>query len=45
METLKSPIKIANGNVYNVLDVMNIMESGSVANAPVMDEVEMLLAA
>jgi hypothetical protein len=43
METLKSPIKIANGNVYNVLDVMNIMESG-IANT-VTDEVEMLLAA
>jgi hypothetical protein len=43
METLKLPIKTTNGNVYNILDVMNIMESET--SNEVSAEVEMLLAA
>ncbi len=43
METLKLPIKTTNGNVYNILDVMNIMETGISNEASA--EVEMLLAA
>jgi hypothetical protein len=43
METLKLPIETTNGNVYNILDVMNIMESET--SNEVSAEVEMLLAA